>query len=45
MVVHGGWKINDNDIVVNKKKCLVCNRFFPIFEIINNDTFVNNSKT
>ena len=28
MVVHGGWKIDDNDIVVNKKKYLRCNRFF-----------------
>ena len=34
MVVHGGWKIDDNDIVVNKKKCLGCNRFFSIFQII-----------
>ena len=34
MVVYGGWKIDDNGIVVNKKKCLGCNRFFLIFKII-----------
>jgi len=48
MVVHGGWKIDDNDIVVNNKKCLGCNWFIVIFEIIeklkNNDNFVNISK-
>ena len=49
MVVHGGCKIDDNGIVVNKKKCLGCNWFLVIFEIIkklnNNGNFVNISKT
>lgn len=49
LVVNGGWKIDDNGIVVNKKKCLGCYRFFDIFEIIkkliNNGNFVNKRKT
>ena len=32
--LYGGWKIDDNDTVINKKKYLWCNRFFLIFEII-----------
>ena len=48
MVVHGGQKIDDNDSIVNNKKCLRCNWFIVIFEIIeklnNNGNFVNISK-
>ena len=42
-------KIDDNDIIVNKKKRCRCIWFFVNFEINkklnNNDNFVNNSKT
>ena len=34
MVVYSDWKIDDNDIVVNKKKSLGCNKCFPILKII-----------